>query len=43
MKNKKEKQNGKRVGAGRQKSAPTLVILFRVPKEKTKTLNQQTI
>jgi hypothetical protein len=29
---------GKRIGAGRPKSAPTLVISFRVPKEKAKTL-----
>ena len=32
---------GKRIGAGRPKSAPTLVISFRVPKEKAKTLKQQ--
>jgi hypothetical protein len=31
----------KRKGAGRPKSAPTLVICFRVPKEKAKTLKEQ--
>ena len=41
MQNKKEKLGGKRIGAGRPKSAPTLVICFRVPKEKAITLKEQ--
>jgi hypothetical protein len=41
MQNKKEKLGGKRIGAGRPKSAPTLVISFRVPKEKAKKLKEQ--
>ena len=41
MKNKKEKLGKKRTGAGRPKSAPTMVLCFRVPKEKAKTLKEQ--
>jgi hypothetical protein len=41
MTKKKETRGGKRIGAGRPKSAPTLVLSFRVPKEKAKTLKQQ--
>jgi hypothetical protein len=36
-------RGGKRIGAGRPKSAPTLVISFRVPKGKAKSLKQQII
>jgi hypothetical protein len=37
----KQSTGEKQTGAGRPKSAPTLVICFRVPKEKAKTLKEQ--
>ncbi len=37
----KQTKGGKRIGAGRPKLAPTLVISFRVPKDKATTLKQQ--